>query len=318
MTLADLELALAHFATEHNINSKGSLSLILCVTDDLQGSGLPVDPDSLLTAGGGQVRGLGLRTVQRVLARHGIVRILSKEGGRTSRGGIEKMRQYVGLLNEFNKTNPVDLSAVEQFWIVRVREYFAATPLTLRLDTSRGLRALVRDILAQAAERQRQMPGTQYRGAVLQHLVGAKLDCALGAGNFAHHSFSAADEQSGRAGDFLVGNTAIHVTTAPGEALIGRCRGNLDAGLRPIIVTIVDRANNSDGVALAEGLAVSAGLGDRIDVFEAEQFVALNLYELGGFAEDGRRVAVDDLVKRYNEIVTQVETDPSFRIAVND
>ena len=37
--------------------------------------------------------------------------------------------------------------------------------------------------------------------------------------------------------------------------------------------------------------------------FEIEQFVALNLYELGEFAADGRRVAVDGLVRRYNEIV---------------
>jgi len=28
-----------------------------------------------------------------------------------------------------------------------------------------------------------------YAGAVLQHLVGAKLDCALGKGQFEHNSF---------------------------------------------------------------------------------------------------------------------------------
>ena len=54
--------------------------------------------------------------------------------------------------------------------------------------------------------------------------------------------------------------------------------------------------------------------GDRIDVFEVEQFVALNLYELGKFAADGRRIAVDDLVTRYNEIVDEFETDPSLKI----
>jgi hypothetical protein len=157
-------------------------------------------------------------------------------------------------------------------------------------------------MIAQAEERQRNTPGMQYAGAVLQHLVGAKLDCALGVGNFEHNSFSTSDAQSGRNGDFFIGDVAIHVTTAPGEAVIARCRDNIDNGHRPIIVT------------MARGLTVAAGLGERIDVFEVEQFVALNLYELGKFAAEGRRVAVGEVVTRYNEIVEEVETDPSLKI----
>lgn len=148
----------------------------------------------------------------------------------------------------------------------------------------------------------------QYAGAVLQHLVGAKLDCALGVGNFEHNSFSTSDAQSGRAGDFFIGDVALHVTTAPGEAVIGRCRDNIDDGHRPIIVT------TSRGLSAAEVLAENAGLGDRIDVFEVEQFVALNLYELGKFAAAGRRTAVGDVVTRYNEIIENFETDPSLKI----
>lgn len=68
------------------------------------------------------------------------------------------------------------------------------------------------------------------------------------------------------------------------------------------------------GLAVARGLARNLGIEDRIDVFEVEQFVALNLYELGGFAAEGRKLAVKDLVTRYNKIVDEVETDPSLRI----
>lgn len=107
----------------------------------------------------------------------------------------------------------------------------------------------------------------------MQHLVGAQLDCVLGDGKLAHHSFSTADAPSGRAGDFLVGDVAIHVTTAPGEALIAKCRGNLNDGLRPLIVT------GKKGLAVVEGLAGNSSLGERIDVFEMEQLVAANLYE---------------------------------------
>ncbi len=162
----------------------------------------------------------------------------------------------------------------------------------------------------QAIGRQEDAPGVNYAGAVLQHLVGAKLECALGRGRIEHRSYATADAPAGRAGDFSVGDVAIHVTTAPGEAVIERCRDNLDRGARAVLVT------TQQGVAVAQGLARNTGLADRIDIFEIEQFVALNLYELGDFEAEGRRMAVDELVGRYNEIVDEVETDPSLRIEI--
>lgn len=299
--------ALRGFDKDRRFSGKGSLCVALVVTQHAR-KGLPLNPDALLTEGGGQVLGLGKGAVQAILNRHGIDRVLAAEGGRTSRGSIGNMREYAAFLNALAADGTVDLDAVEAFWIERVHAFFAAKPFKLRLDASRSLRMLVRDVIAQAEERQRATPGMQYAGAVMRHLVGAKLDCALGAGHFQHHSFSASDAQSGRAGDFFIGDVAIHVTTAPGEAIIGRCRDNIDDGCRPVIVT------TARGLAAAEVLAENAGLGDRIDMFEVEQFIALNLYELGKFAADGRRVAVADVVTRYNDIVEDAETDPSLRI----
>jgi len=295
----DLPTALHAFNKDHKFSRKGSLCVALVVTQHAR-KGLPLDADTLLTEGRG--------AVQAVLNRHGITRVLAAEGGRTSRGSIGNMREYVAFLNGLVAQGAVDLDAVEAFWIARVHEFFSAKPFKIRLDTSRSLRTLVRDVLAQAEERQRNTPGMQYAGAVLQHLVGAKLDCALGAGQFEHNSFSTSDAQSGRVGDFAIGDVAIHVTTAPGEAVIERCRENINDGCRPIIIT------TSRGLAAAEVLAENADLGERIDMFEAEQFIALNLYELGKFAAEGRRVAVGDVVTRYNEIVEEVETDPSLKI----
>ena len=304
----DVRDELIAFAKQHRFNQKGPLSVALVVTKHAIERGLPLDPDELITDGGGQVLGLGRAQVQGILKKHGIERVLAAEGGRTSRGSIGNMRNYVGLLNSLAESGPIDLDGVEAFWIERVYDFFAGKPFKVRLDASRSLRLLVRDVLAQAEDRQKNAQGVQYAGAVLQHLVGAKLDCALGQGSFEHNSFSTSDAQSGRAGDFLVGDVAIHVTTSPSEALIGRCRENLNDGLRCIIVT------TQRGLNAAEVLAENAGLGERIDQFEVEQFVALNLYELGKFAADGRRVAVEDLVTRYNQIIDMVETDPSLRI----
>lgn len=304
--MADLRSALQTFNKERKFSRKGPLCVALVITQHARKMGLPLDPDKLLTDAGGQVLGLGKAAVQAVLNRHGITRVLAAEGGRTSRGSISNMREYVGFLNEL--ISPVDLDAIESYWIERVHEFFAAKPFKIRLDASRSLRTLVRDVIVQADERQRNTPGMQYAGAVLQHLVGAKLDCALGNGSFEHNSFSTSDAQSGRAGDFFIGDVAVHVTTAPGEAVVERCRDNINDGFRPIIVT------TARGLTAAEVLAENAGLGERIDVFEVEQFVALNLYELGKFAADGRRLAVGDLVTRYNEIIEEVETDPSLKI----
>jgi hypothetical protein len=297
----------------HAFRGKGALSVALVVTQHGRKMGLPLDAEKLLTEGGGQVLGLGKGAVQAILKRHGIGRVLASEGGRTSRGSLSHMREYVAFLNGLHlnaikEKRTVDLDSVEAFWIDRVHEFFAGKPFKIRLDASRSLRMVVRDVIAQAVDRQKTTPGMNYGGAVLQHLVGAKLDCALGKGNFEHNSFSTADMPGRRVGDFLIGDVALHVTTSPGEAVIEKCRDNLNDGYRPILVTL------QRGLIVAEELAGNAGLGDRIDIFEIEQFVALNLYELGKFGAEGRKTAVTDMVDRYNQIVEEFETDPSLKI----
>jgi hypothetical protein len=304
-----LEQTLAAFVADKGFRGKGPLCVALVVTQHARGLlGLPLDAELLITEGGGQVLGLGKGPVQAVLNRHGIARTLASEGGRTSRGSLNNMRAYVALLNELHEQGPLDLDAVERFWIARVHEFFAAKPFKIRLDASRSLKAVFADLFKQAEERQKTAPGVYYAGAVMQHLVGAKLDCLLGPGQLNHNSYSTADAPTRRAGDFLVGDVALHVTTAPGEALIQKCRDNLDEGLRPVIIT------GKKGMPVAEGLASNAELGDRIDVFEIGQYLAANLYELGTFNADGRRAALDNLVECYNQIVDDVETDPGLKI----
>ena len=252
--------------------------------------------------------GLGRGAVQTILARHGITRVLAKEGGRTSRGSINNMRAYAAFLNHLKQQDLIDFDAIERFWIAGVHQFFAGQPFKIKLDASRSIRNVVRDVIAQAEDRQKKSSGNNYAGAVMQHLIGAKLDCALGVGAFSHNSFSTSDAQTGREGDFFIGDVAIHVTTSPGESVIERCRENLNDNLRPILVTL------QRGLLVAEGLAANASLSDRIDIFEIEQFIALNLYEIGRFAAAGRQTAVADLVQRYNEIIDEIETDPSLRI----
>lgn len=270
---------LAVFTAEKSFRGKGPISVALVVTQHAKTMGLPLNPDTLITEGGGQVLGLGKGAVQSILKRHGIDCVLAAEGGRTSRGSLGNMREYVAFLNGLSQKASVDLQSIEAFWIDRVHEFFAGKPFKIKLDASRSLPMVVRDVIGQAVERQKTMHGVYYAGAVLQHLFGAKLDCALGKGHLQHNSFSTADAPRERAGDFFLGDVAIHVTTSPGEAVIERCRENLNDGHRPILVTI------------RRGLNVAAR-----------------------FAAESRKTAVTDLVSRYNEIVEEFETDPSLKI----
>jgi hypothetical protein len=302
-----LHSELDRFYIDHKFNSKGKLSVALVITEHAKKRGLPLDAESLVTEGGGQVYGLGKGAVQNILERHGIEKILAQEGGRTSRGSIGNMREYVEFLNTFSE-NELDL--IEIFWIEKVNIFFSGKPLKIKLDSSQSSRSLIRDLIQQAVLRQKESQGVYYVGAILQHLVGAKLDCALGVGHFSHNSFSTSDAQTGRNGDFFIGNVALHVTTTPTESVISRCKVNLENGQRPIIVT------TKRGITLAEGLAENVNLANRIDIFEIEQFIALNLYEFAKFDEQGRTVAVSDLVSRYNEVVMQFETDPSLLIEI--
>ena len=96
----DLIAALQAFTKERKFNRKGPLCVALVMTQTARAKGLPLDPDQLLTEGGGQVLGLGRSAVQAILQRHGAACVLASEGGRTSRGSIGNMREYVAPLNQ--------------------------------------------------------------------------------------------------------------------------------------------------------------------------------------------------------------------------
>src|ERR1035437_2290465 len=136
---------LGAFAAGKAFRGKGPLSVALVVTQHARKIGLPLDAEKLVTEGGGQVLGLGKGAVQAILKRHGVTRVLASEGGRTSRGSLNNMREYVAVLNELNAKGKVDLDAVESFWVERVHEFFAGKPFKIKLDASRSLRTVVRD-----------------------------------------------------------------------------------------------------------------------------------------------------------------------------
>lgn len=287
---------------------KGGLCVALVVTRAAREKGLPLNPELLRTTGQGQVVGLGKAAVQRILEENGITKVLAEEGGRTSRGSLGLMRSYVETLNELHETHQADLEEAEKWWIGKVHAHFAAEGPKFRFDPGNSLRANIEDLLDQAREVQSSAGGTNYMGAMLQHLVGAKLDMVLGEGRIIHHGFSVADRSTERNGDFQIETVAIHVTTHPGEALVRKCAENLRAGLKPVIVTV------RDGEGGAAFLLRTANLINRVDVLDATQFLTANVLERSLFKIDDCKVTLSALLKRYNAIVDQHETDPALRV----
>lgn len=299
---------LANFAKEYRFVGKGPLSVALMVTDHARQNGLPIDAKDLLTDSGGQVSGLTPARIQSILAKHGIDRELSREAGRTSRGSIKNMQQYVAFLNDWHERGALDFDAIEAFWIQQVQKHFAEKPFKISFDGAINLRSVIADVLSQAKDRQAKSGGTMFHGTVMQHLVGAKLQLVLGEGSVSHHSASTSDQSPDRKGDFDIGDVSIHVTVAPSEALLKKCAENLDDGVKPLIVT------GEKGRAVAEGLAQNMGLVDRVELIEFEQFIATNIYELSRFESPRRKVSLGNLVDAYNKIIDEVETDPSLKI----
>ncbi len=180
--------------------------------------------------------------------------------------------------------------------------------LEFHFDTGKSLRANINDLLEQANELQATGGGTNYVGAMLQHLVGAKLDIVLGQGKLHHHGFSVADHSTDRKADYQVEAVAIHVTTHPTEALVRKCGDNIKAGLKPLILTL------GEAVRPAEFILKTFELNDRVDVLDAAQFLTANVYERSLFKAAECKVTLAALLTRYNAIVDECETDPSLRI----
>lgn len=203
--------------------------------------GLPIGDERLYSKNKSQVRGLSGSSIARILKEHGENRIFTREGGRTSRNTINLAASLRNILNDIyysdveRKAIFGDISlALEDFFIKCVRiDFFDKQRIPVDIDTAKPVSSIVADILLAASER-----SDKPTGAVLQHLVGAKLELRFPHEEIGCDQANAADMQTGREGDFQVGTTAFHVTTAPMERLINRCIENKKSGYRPIILTL--------------------------------------------------------------------------------
>jgi len=175
--------------------------------------------------------------------------------------------------------------------------------LRVTFDSSRTTRQLVHDILEVASEGGK-------AGPVAQHLIGAKLQLRFPSLAVENRSFSAADQQVGHPGDFIVGSTAFHVTVAPMPGVDEeRCREIIDRGLRVYLLVpeqkLVGARQNVEAVA-----------SGRIAVESIESFVSQNIEELSEFSHAQLAPQVRQLLETYNRRVDESEADKSLMIEI--
>lgn len=298
-----------NFQRSHRINTKGSLAAILQLNRAFSQDTLPINPNDYLTDKEGQVRGLSKDNCQSILEEYHIKRLLAAEGGRTSRGSMGLMKDYAALINA-EQPSSKDFSEIELFWIEHIRKFFNGKPFKLESDDSLSITAAVGYLLEQAKKRQKENPGTMYEGTVLQQLVAAKLSIIMPEVEI--NGASVADDPAGRGGDFNIGDTAIHCTTAPATLLMEKCQRNIKNGLHPIIITVKDR------VKTAWDLAADMGFAERLEVWDIQAFLSTNVHEHGHFSKDERRTMLTNLITAYNKIIDIYETDPSLHIEYNN
>lgn len=276
--------------------------------------GVPLTPEIYRATS--QVKGLSGERIAKILAAHGEERPFTREGGRTSRQTLPYADELAAILSTAAAgTGYSDLTDHQQasvrrrlqsWFVERVRlDFFAAKRVEAVLDPTRAVRANIAALLVAAAGK-----GGNTAGAVAQHLVGAKLVLRFPGTEVDNHAYTTADQQLSRPGDFFIGDTAIHVTTAPGDALFAKCRQNIADGYRPVVLVPAAR------LVAGQQLAENSGLSEKTSVQAIEDFIGTNVEEVSEFTAEGVRKNLRGLLEVYNERVAAIEPDPALLIRI--
>ncbi len=292
----------------NGLPAKGTIAAALIVLERLR-----VDCDlrmvSHLAPGEAQIAGMSLPALQKILVRYGEDRPFPSEGGRTNRGNNAPIKLMLNVLADHDvcKLSVDDrnriINDLQEFLVRQLDTYYALERIAFGFDPQKPTKAIVSQILAEATKR-------KSAGIVAQHLVGAKLACRFPSIEIANYSASAADNPGGRAGDFIVSDTAFHVTVAPTPGHLKRCRTNLENGLASYLLVVEASLTKAHVLADLEGLA------DRVSVESVESFVSHNIAELSSFATNNSASTWAAIVYEYNRRVSEVETDQSLLLQV--
>lgn len=302
--LRDWHEGLRSWGHYRGLPAKGGIAAALVVSERLKSS-FDLSLESHRTRGGSQISGVSGAAVKKLLARHGEMRRFLSEGGRTNRGGPEAVKSLFQTLQSLGASamNEAErlhlLECVQGFLVSKVREYHELARIKAGFEASWTTHEFIARLMATAKEEGK-------HGPVAQHLVGAKLQLRFPDLEIENRSFTTADDQSGRPGDYFVGETAFHVTVAPTPGHYERCERNIREGYRVYLLVPENRR------AGAMELVQTTNPG-KVTVETIESFVAQNLDEISQFSRS-RTTQLKNLIEMYNGRVREVEADASLQI----
>lgn len=286
--------------------AKGAVAAALVVLERLR-SKCELSLDAHIVEGGAQIAGLNLSSLRKVLDRFGESRPFPSEAGRTNGGNISAIRSLLeslsdagfGALSEAKRLQLLD--EFQEFLVRSLNAYYNLERVRFDFDPLKPPRNMIGDILAAAQQR-------NQGGPVAQHLVGAKLAIRFPHLSVANSSYSAADEQTERSGDFHIGKTVFHVTVAPNMGHVKRCAQNVKDGLFAMILVLDSK------LTMARALLESENLQDKIVAESLESSLGQTLSECAEFSRANLAKNLGNLLREYNRRVAEVETDASLLI----
>ena len=289
------------------IPAKGTIAGALVVLDRLQGD-FDLSIEAHTARGGSQISGAGRAAVKSILERFGEMRPFLQEGGRTNRGLRGEVKRLLdaiaraGLDQLSEPSRNEVLNELQQILVQKVREYHDLQRLEVSYEPSKSTWQFICELLDAARE-------SGKDGPVAQYLIGAKLQLRFPEIKISNESFSTADSQLGRFGDFHVGNTVFHVTVSPALLVYEKCKRNLKEGLQVYLLVrdkdVVGTKQNAENTAPGQ-----------IAVESIEAFVSQNLDELAVFSNQGRATELKQLLGMYNFRVDEVEMNKSLMIEI--
>jgi len=191
---------------------------------------------------------------------------------------------------------------LQRFLIDKVHEFFSRQRLEVIYDSSISTWQSIHNLLLKAREANKE-------GPVAEYLVGAKLQLRFPDFKIRNSSFSTADDQLGHPGDFLVGDTAFHVTISPMFGVYEKCKHNIENGFR--VYLLVPAGKFAAAKENAEEIAPG-----KIAVESIESFVSQNIEELSDFSKDRLAHGFYRLLKTYNDRVDAIEIDKSMLVEI--
>jgi hypothetical protein len=289
----------------NNGPANGSIATALVVLNRLSEE-YDLDFKSHVAKGGMQIKGASGTAVAAILKAFGEERPFAKEGGRTNRGGPSEVQSLLTTLANLHletydhvERNKI-LYGMKLFLVDRVKDYHNRQKLKLTFNPAFTTWHVIHELLVLAASEGKS-------GYVAQHIVGAKLQLRFPEIIVSNESASTADMQTQRPGDFLIGNTAFHITVAPMSAVFDKCKHNIAQGLRPFLLV-------PDGKLIGTRQNAEQISEQQIAVESIESFVSQNIDEISVFQKDNLMLCIKDLVTVYNKRVDEVETDKSLMI----